>query len=389
MELAFAFEGRLGGLDYLLRGALDLGGITGVVGPSGAGKSTLLRLLAGFERAGEGWCRLGGEVLEAPDRFVRPERRGVAYVAQDAPLFPHLSVARHLEFGLRRRPRRARRFHAEDVVASFGLGHLLGRGTDGLSGGERQRVALATAVLASPRLLLLDEPVSALDPAAREGVLSDLERIARDLELPLLFVSHAMAEVARLADRVLVLGEGRIRRQGAVCDLLNEPELSEHLGEEVGAVLEAEAVGEERGLVEARVGELSFFVAARNGGRGACAAEGAHAAPEARRGGWSGAAGGPGAPSGRRSPLRLRIRARDVSLAREREGAGSILNVLPARVLELRSAGAAEVLVTLALGESDAAPRIFARITRRSREDLGIEVGTRLHARVKAASLGS
>ena len=202
------FEGRLGA--FRLDAAFDLParGITALVGPSGAGKTTVLRCLAGLERL-EGRLVVGGEVWREAGLFVPPHRRAVGYVFQEASLLPHLSVRANLAFGLRR-VRGAASTALDEVVDSLGLEPLLARAPDKLSGGERQRVAIGRALLNQPRLLLMDEPLAGLDAESKAEILTYLQRLHASLAIPALFVSHDAAEVARLADRVLVMRAGQI-----------------------------------------------------------------------------------------------------------------------------------------------------------------------------------
>jgi molybdate transport system ATP-binding protein len=202
------FAGRVG--DFQLDAALSApaSGVTAIVGASGCGKSTLLRCLAGLTRL-PGTCRLRGTVWQDETRFVPPHRRAVGLVFQDASLLAHLSVRGNLTFGLKR-SKAPPRFAFDEVVAMLGLGALLHRSTAQLSGGERQRTAIGRALLSQPDLLLMDEPVSSLDPASKAEILPYLERTLRALSLPVIYVSHDPAEVGRMADRVLLMQEGRI-----------------------------------------------------------------------------------------------------------------------------------------------------------------------------------
>ncbi len=208
-------ELRLGSFALLAQGDLRWHGMLGLCGPSGSGKSSLLRVLAGLEPQAAGRVELNGECLQdsAHKVSVAPHRRRVACVFQDARLFPHLSVAGNLRYALRRAQAPAPSFEA--VVTQLQLQPLLERGVDALSGGETQRVALARALLSAPRLLLLDEPVSALDPQQREAVLSALERLRDSGGPPMIYVSHASTEIARLAQRTLYIAEGRLATAGA------------------------------------------------------------------------------------------------------------------------------------------------------------------------------
>ena len=190
-------------------------GLTAVFGPSGAGKTTLLRCIAGLEPAARGTVRVGATVWQDAATFVPPHRRAAGLVFQDTRLFAHLSVAANLDFGRRRIPSGRAAPARDAVIDLLGLGALLDRRTSGLSGGEAQRVAIGRALLASPDFLLLDEPLAAVDTARKGEILPFLERLHRSAAMPVLLVSHDVEDVARLADRVVLLEAGRLRGQGA------------------------------------------------------------------------------------------------------------------------------------------------------------------------------
>lgn len=329
-------------------------GITAVLGASGAGKSTLLRALAGLERA-EGAVRVRGQTWldSAAGIALPPERRGVGLVFQQAALFPHLSVRGNLEYALKRVPAAERRIGLDAAVASLGLAPLLERRPERLSGGERQRVAIARALLGSPRLLLLDEPVSALDAPARAEVLRHLEALKEGLALPMLYVSHALDEVARLADHAIHLRAGRVDAEGPLNELLARLDSPLALGPEAGVVLCATLAGHEERWGLSR---LEF-------------------------------AGGPlwlarlDRPIG--SAVRVQLHARDVSLALSRTGDTSILNILPATVLELAGDGPAQVRVRL----DCAGTPLLARLTRKSAEALELAPGLAVYAQIKGIAV--
>lgn len=218
--LSARFSGLLGGFDLDVEFVLPARGVTALIGPSGSGKTTLLRCLAGLERL-PGRLVVGGEVWCDEHVFRPPHRRAIGYVFQEASLLSHLSVRGNLEFGLKRArlPTRAAIDELDQVAASLALEPLLNRSPARLSGGERQRVALGRALLSQPRLLLLDEPLSGLDGAAKAEILPYLERLHDGLAIPMLYVSHDAAEVARLADRILVMRDGRITAAAAPSDL--------------------------------------------------------------------------------------------------------------------------------------------------------------------------
>lgn len=202
------FCGRLGAFSLEAEFAMPGRGVTALVGPSGSGKTSLMRCLAGLERLA-GRLVVAGEVWQDDRTFLPPHRRAIGYVFQEASLLAHLSVRGNLQYGLKR-ARGATETSFADVVDTLGLGGLLDRSPTRLSGGERQRVALGRALLTQPRLLLMDEPLAGLDAEAKAEILPYLQRLHDTLAIPVLYVSHDAAEVARLADRVLVMREGRI-----------------------------------------------------------------------------------------------------------------------------------------------------------------------------------
>jgi molybdate transport system ATP-binding protein len=217
------FDATLNRRDFTLNAAFAAqDGITALFGPSGCGKSTIIRLFAGLERAGQGRITVGEHVLmdSAQRIFVPPHKRRLGLVFQDAHLLPHLDVQANLLYGFALTPRHERRMTLEPVLDVLGIGHLLARNPASLSGGERQRVAIGRAVLTSPRLLLMDEPLAALDSARKAEILPFIERLAREFAIPILYVSHALEEVARLAARVVVLQGGRVSAIGTPGDVL-------------------------------------------------------------------------------------------------------------------------------------------------------------------------
>ncbi len=328
-------------------------GVTGVFGPSGCGKTSLLRCVAGLERASRGHLSIDGEVWQDERSWLPTHRRPLGYVFQEPSLFPHLTVAGNLRFGERRSKALPRVLLAR-AIELLGLGPLLERRPESLSGGEKQRVAIARALATSPRLLLMDEPLAALDLPRRREILPYLERLHDELEMPVLYVSHAPDEVARLADHLVVLERGRALASGPLAETLTRLEPPLRPAEEPGSV------------VEATVAEFD---------------------PEWRlvRLDWSGGSlwtVDQGLPIGRR--VRVRILARDVSLARDHPGRSSIQNVLPGRVDALgddEHPGSA--LVRVRLG---GAP-ILARLTRRAVATLALAPGDEVWVQVKSAAL--
>ena len=363
---------RLARPQFTLDVALQLPqhGVSALFGPSGCGKTTLLRALAGLERAA-GRVALGDEVWQddATGRFVPTHRRALGYVIQEAALFPHLDVGRNLAYGARRiaaAERRAGHGQAlEQAVELLGIGPLMARRPATLSGGERQRVAIARALASGPRLLLMDEPLAALDAARKAEILPYLEGLHRALALPIVYVTHAMDEVARLADHLVLLDAGSVVASGPLSELLARPDLAlyrEHAGrDEAGVVIEAELIEHDAAYGLSRIG-LSGGAAL-----------------------WVGAAAQ--AP-GRR--VRARVLARDVSVTRQPPAETSILNVLPV-VLESLHTDAGTALLRLVIGHhglpADDGVRLLARITRKSCDALRLQPGDALYAQIKGVAL--
>ncbi|MCK9995896.1 MAG: molybdenum ABC transporter ATP-binding protein [Candidatus Krumholzibacteria bacterium] len=332
---------------------LPVAGITAVFGPSGCGKSTLLRCVAGLEKKARGMVKIGPRVWQDDHTFLPVHQRALGFVFQDGLLFPHLSVLENLEYGLKRSDADRQTIVMDEVVELLGLEKLLARGTTDLSGGERQRVALGRALLTSPDLLLLDEPLAALDRSSRRAIYPYLERLRTDFTLPVLYVTHALDEAARLADHMVLLEGGQAVNSGPLTEMLTSPAPGLAHGDEAGAVLPAWVAGFDREFHLARLGfEGGELLVADTG-----------LVPD--------------------QEVRVRIHARDVSLTLEPAGGSSILNILPARVLALIPDSPARVLVRLAVGDSV----ILAAITHRSATALGLEVGRDVHAQIKSVAL--
>ncbi len=341
-------------------------GVTGIIGPSGAGKTMTLEAIAGLARPESGRIALGDDIFIDTTRriFTAPERRRIGYVFQEARLFPHLSVAENLDYGARRRGSETGMSRVE-VIDLLGLDALLDRRPHRLSGGEAQRVAIGRALLAAPRLLLMDEPLSSLDIRRRREIMPFLEALHRRLDLPILFVSHNIDEIVRLADRVLVLHGGRVAATGDVAAVLNRLDVQALILGEDGSGADPATI------IEARI--------ARH--------DEAHHLTELDVGGATLALSQLPLPVG--SKLRIRLHARDIALATERPTALSIQNVIEAKIVELKPAGPAQIDVALAVGSSDAAITLFARITNRAAERLALAPGRQVWALIKSVALAS
>ena len=344
--------------DFALDVDLHLPGkaITVLFGASGSGKTTLLRCVAGLERATQAHVRMGDSVWQddAEAVFVPTWKRALGYVFQEASLFAHLDVRANLEYGMRRAGGDNQAGNLDTAIALLGLESLLARKPDQLSGGERQRVAIARAVCPQPHLLLLDEPLASLDQARREEILPWLERLRSELHIPMLYVTHAADEVARLADTLVVLERGRVRQVGPVTTVLSQLDAPVSLGDDVGALLD--------GRMAARDAQWHLAKVEFDGGS-LWLRDTHHALGEA---------------------VRLRILARDVSIATSEPHDTSIQNVLPCVLESLQpDAHASQLLVRLRCGKVF----VVARITARAADALQLQPGMPVWAQVKAVAL--
>jgi molybdate transport system ATP-binding protein len=328
-------------------------GVTALFGQSGSGKTTLLRCIAGLERAPGGLLRVNGEVWQDERGFLPSHKRPLGYVFQDARLFPHLTVRRNMEFGWKRTPPAQRQVAFERAVAWMGLEKLLPREPQHLSGGEKQRVAIARALLTGPKLLIMDEPLAALDTAAKAEILPYLDRLHEELAIPVFYVSHAVEEVIRLADHVLLMDGGRVTATGSPGDVLTRLDLPLAHLDDAAAALDAVVAGHDE---EFGLSYLDF-----SGGRIAT----------------------PHQPFAPGHAVRVRILAKDVSLTLDQPQRTSILNIFAARVVEIAGHTQAQVLVNLAVGEA----RLLARITRKSAKLLDLQPGNEVYAQVKSVAL--
>ena len=328
-------------------------GVTALFGHSGSGKTTLLRCIAGLERAPAGFLSFKGEIWQDDTTWLPTHQRPLGYVFQEASLFPHLTVWGNLKYG-QRRVSAQQKVGLDQAIELLGIGHLLDRKPDRLSGGERQRVGIARALAVSPRILLMDEPLAALDLQRKQEILPYLERLHDELDIPVLYVSHSPDEVARLADDLVAMEGGRVLANGPLRDTLARLDLPIRLGEDVGVVLDA-VVGERDDAWHlARVDFPGGSLWTRERGM----------------------------PLGRR--VRVRVLARDVSLAQQRQEHTSILNLLPGRVDAIADddhPGLA--LVRVQVGESF----LLARVTKRSAAALGVASGLPVWVQVKSVAL--
>jgi len=329
-------------------------GVTAIFGQSGSGKTSLLRCMAGLTKLPGGEFRLGQTVWQDHRLFLPPHKRDIGYVFQEANLFPHLSVRGNLNYAMKRAGSSPDGPSFIEVAELFGLTKLLDRATDRLSGGERQRVAIGRAILAKPKLLLMDEPLANLDSDRRREILPFLESLRRDLDLPIVYVTHQMNEIIRLADRIIVIDNGKVAASGSVEDVLSRLDLYPLTGRfDAGAVLNCRVVSHDN---EDQLMELAF-----SGGTI-----------------WA-----PQQNLDIGNPVRIRVRARDIALSLTAPEQTSVLNIFRARVLECRESDGGRSDVALAVGET----KLWASVTMRSMRELGLKEGTEAYAMIKSVAV--
>ncbi len=352
MSIELRFNARRGGFHLDVDFALPARGVSALFGPSGSGKTSVLRAVAGLDRIA-GRLLVDGDVWQEENFFLPVHRRPIGYVFQEASLFPHLTVRQNVAFGFRRMARTEQRMALETAIELLGIAAMLERKTDKLSGGERQRVAIARALAVSPRLLLMDEPLSALDITSKQEIMPFLETLHRELEIPVIYVSHSPDEVARLADHMVLMAAGRVEASGDTAEILTRLDLSPAHGGDAETLIEAvvSAHDESYQLTYLEFAGGTFTVARK------------------------------ALPVGSRA--RLRVAARDVSITLERQTGTSILNIFPATIEEIIAEGASQVTLRLLL----AGVPMLARITRKSAEQLALAPGKQVFAQAKSVAL--
>ncbi len=341
------------GFELALDCALPDRGVTAIYGPSGSGKSTLLDCIAGLRRADPGsHIRFRDQVWQGDGATVPPWQRRIGYVFQDARLFTHLDVAGNLAFA-EQRADAAPPASRESIVEWLELEPLLPRAPESLSAGQKQRVAIARALLSAPKLLLLDEPLANLDHRASGQCIGYLQRLAAELNLPMLYVSHDIEELSQLADHLLILEAGRVTDQGSLLDLCSRLDTRLSHEEQAAAIVVGKVSGHDQqyGLTHVDVDGHALQVNHLD------LPEGSH--------------------------RRIRIPARDVSIARTRPDDSSILNILPVVVAEVEDCSGARLMLRLGLGSQF----LLARITRKSAQRLDLKPGDRVYAQIKSAAL--
>jgi len=337
--------------DLMLPGS----GITVLFGPSGSGKTTLLRCIAGLQRSPHGFLSVNGKIWQDSARniFLPTYQRALGYVFQEANLFPHLNVYRNICFGLKRIGKRPADAGLDPTIELLGIGHLLERMPARLSGGERQRVAIARALVLHPDILLMDEPLAALDFQRKQEILPYLTRLHQELDIPVLYVTHARQEVAKLADHLVVLHEGRVQAEGPLTDTLSRIDLPLAEDQQAAMIWEGRIAAHESEYHLTRVDcagiELSMTRV--------------------------------DAPVG--TPVRVQIFARDVSVTLAAPHATSILNVLPAMITGMADSRNGQTVLRLKVGTLP----LLAHITCKSRQLLNLQVGNPLYVQIKGTSI--
>jgi molybdate transport system ATP-binding protein len=354
------YVGQLGTFRLNVEFETPMQGVTALFGPSGCGKTTILRCIAGLSRLA-GRLVVGTEVWQddAAGTFRATYERPIGYVFQEPSLLPHLSVRSNLLYGYRRALRAGgtAAVRPGEVIDLLGIGDLLERAPGALSGGERQRIALGRALLAQPQVVLMDEPLAALDQTTKEEILPYFERLFNALAVPGVYVSHDIAEIDRLAKYMVMLEAGQVITFGPLNDVLTECRSPFALSQEASTVLDARvmAFDEKHGLTLLEVDRERLWM--------------------------------PGSVSDAARPHRIRVAARDVSLALTRPSLSTILNIVPVRVLEIHAVNRAQVNVLLSIGHQHGGAKLLARITSRAQELLGFGPGQDIYAQIKAVSL--
>ena len=328
-------------------------GVTALFGSSGAGKTSIINMVAGLVHPDTGHIVVNGRTLFDAGSGINlpPEKRRIGCIFQDGRLFPHLSVHTNLTYGMRRTPAKARYVTLDQVVDLLGIGHLLKRRPAKLSGGEKQRVAIGRALLTSPLLLLMDEPLASLDLARKAEVLPFIARLARELSIPILYVSHSLNEVLNLADTIVVLDAGRVVAQGRIEELMSRIDLQHLTGiADHGVIISTVVESHDRDLTLLRFHDGLLRV--------------------------------PRCDLPKGSQIRVHIRARNVAIALEAPARTSFRNILPARVEELASENGSLVDVRLNIGST-----LLARITPSAKQSLDLKPGRQVFALIKSVAV--
>ncbi len=328
-------------------------GITAVFGPSGCGKTTLLRVIAGLEHCANGYLKVADTVWQDQHSFVPAHQRSIGYIFQEPSLFPHLNVQKNIDYGIKRSQGKNQKSSVDKIVELLGIAHLLQREPSSLSGGEKQRVAIARALAVNPCLLLMDEPLAALDQKRKDEFMPYLETLHAELDIPVIYVSHSSMEVSRLADHLVLMDSGRIVASGGIHEMMTRLDLPVSHDNDAAAIIEAKVTGHDEQYhlthLEFAGGTISVTQKALQVGDNA----------------------------------RLRLAARDVSLTLAHQSNTSILNIISVTVDEIIDESPSQVMIRLS---ANGVP-LLSRITRKSANELGLKKGKPVYAQVKSVAL--
>ncbi len=351
-QLALAGRGETFQLDVDL--TLPGQGVTALFGQSGSGKTTLLRCMAGLQKVRNGQLWVKGECWQQPNFFLPTHKRPLGYVFQESSLFAHLSARGNIEFALKRAQQKPDRHSFDQTIELMGIGHLMDRYPSQLSGGERQRIAIARALLIQPKLLLMDEPLASLDFHRKNEILPYLERLRRETDIPIIYVSHSANEVSRLADFIVVIQQGKAIAQGPLAEVLANVDLPIKLGEDTGVVVTGAVVERDTNWHLIRVAFAGGELWVRDDGDEVGAS------------------------------VRIRVLARDVSLAQAPHHDTSIVNILQGTLeTVIQDAHPAMVLSQVRVGDT----LITARTTRRSLDHLNLREGDKAWVQIKSVAV--
>ena len=329
-------------------------GVTALFGESGSGKTSLLRCIAGLEKNISGCLSVNGELWQDASVFVPTHKRSLGYVFQEASLFEHLTAMGNLRYAIKRNNQATNSQLLEQVISVMGIESILSQFPQQLSGGEKQRVAIARALLSQPRLLLMDEPLASLDNARKHEILPYLERLRSSFNIPILYVSHAVDEIVRLADHAVILRQGKVIAQGGITELFSRADLPLGVSNELGAILDCKVLERDK--------QWHLMRVAFNGGEL-----------------WL-----PNVENKHNTTQRIRVLASDVSLTLSPHSDSSILNVLSGEIVDIiNDQNPAMVLVRLKVGKS----YLLARLTQKSLQKLALAVGQIIWIQIKTAAI--
>lgn len=351
--ISIALAGKLGTFDLNVDFSVPMHGITALFGPSGCGKTSILKSVAGLNRI-PGHIRVGDDIWQDDSLFLPTHKRPIGYVFQEASLFSHLSVRQNLTYGARRTKSADHSIRFDDVVELLGLGRLIDRSPIHLSGGERQRVSIGRALLSQPHLLLMDEPLSALDRMAKDEILPYFEALHSNLRIPILLVTHDIAEVERLADHLVLLRDGKLMAVGALNEVLSAPDSPLAARSDFAAILPGSVKRiDPDGIAVLNVANTEIYVLADH--------------------------------LKANDTVRVRIAASDVSIVRQRARDSSILNAVPVRIVQIDHIGTSETGLLLDIGNKE--EQFRARLSKRSATNLNLKEGDEVIAQIKSVSL--